>query len=320
MMQQSGNSRSGIWPDLPYEAWRDTCMTLHLWMQIVGKIRLAQTPWINHSWHATSYLTARGLTTSPIPYEDRCFQIDFDFIDHALVIQASDGATRRLALVAQPVAEFHSSVLAALANLGLHIQIHGAPNEIPDAIPFAQDLTHGAYDAEYAQRFWRVLVQVDRVFKRFRTGYLGKASPVHFFWGSFDLAVTRFSGRRAPQHPGGVPHLPDAVTREAYSHEVSSAGFWPGGGGIDYPAFYSYAYPMPAGYALAPVRPQAAFFHDALGEFILPYEAVRTADTPEGMLMTFLQSSYEAAAETGHWDRAALECPIGLPGKPRAEV
>jgi hypothetical protein len=314
MTQQPRTSPSEVWPALPFDAWQDTCKTLHLWTQIVGKIRLAQTPWINHSWHATFYLTARGMTTSPIPYDGRAFEVDFDFIDHALLVRASDGAERRLPLSAQPVADFYAAVLVALAELDLQVRIHGVPNEIPDATPFQQDRMHSAYDPEYAQRFWRVLLQVDRVFKQFRTGFLGKVSPVHFFWGSFDLAVTRFSGRPAPQHPGGVPSLPDPVTREAYSHEVSSAGFWPGGGAVDYPAFYSYAYPTPAGFDSAPVQPEAAFYHKEMGEFILPYDVVRTAEAPDEVLVGFLQSTYRAAAELGRWDRAALECLLGQPG------
>ncbi len=308
------NSPSETWPALPFDAWRDTCVTLHLWTQIVGKVRLALTPWVNHSWHATLYVTARGLTTSPIPYGGRVFEIDFDFIDHALLIRASDGAGRRLPLTTRSVADFYTAVMAALAELDLKVQIHGAPNEIPDGIPFEEDRAHKAYDPEYAQRFWRVLLQVDRIFKQFRTGYIGKASPVHLFWGSFDLAVTRFTGRRAPRHPGGVPALPDPITREAYSHEVSSAGFWPGGGAIDYPAFYSYAYPTPEGFASSAVKPQDAFYHKEMGEFILPYDAVRKAESPDAVLLEFLQSTYEAAAETGGWDRASLECSWGKPG------
>ena len=317
MSQPPPGPRSEQWPALPYPAWKETCTTLHLWTQIVGKIRLALTPWGNHSWHVTLYVTPRGLTTSPIPYEGRAFQIDFDFIDHALLIWTSDGDQERLPLAAQPVADFHDELMAALAGLGIRVKIHGSPNETADPIPFREDRDHAAYDPDYAQRFWRVLVQADRVFKQFRTGFVGKVSPVHFFWGSLDLAVTRFSGRTAPLHPGGVPHLPDAVTREAYSHEVSSAGFWPGGGANDYPAFYSYAYPVPAGFAAAPVRPEAAFFHQALGEFILPYDAVRGAATPDEMLLEFLQSTYEAAANAAGWDRAALECPLGRPKVPR---
>ncbi len=306
-MRPSTNAQAEPWPALPYEAWKDTCTTLQLWTQIVGKIRLAKTPWINHSWHVTLYVTSRGLTTSPIPYDGRAFQIDFDFIDHALLIQTSDGATRRLALEARSVAEFHDALMAALAELDIRVRIHGRPNEVADPIPFREDRVHAAYDADYAQRFWRVLLQADRVFKQFRTRFLGKVSPVHFFWGSFDHAVTRFSGRTAPPHPGGIPNLPDAVTREAYSHEVSSAGFWPGGGAVDYPVFYSYAYPTPEGFAAAPVRPEAAFFHEQLGEFILPYDAVRTAPAPDAMLLEFLQTTYEAAADGANWDRAALE-------------
>ena len=306
-MRPSTNAQAEPWPALPYEAWKDTCTTLQLWTQIVGKIRLTKTPWTNHSWHVALYVTPRGLTTSPIPYDGRAFQIDFDFIDHVLLIQTSDGATRRLALEARSVAEFHDALMAALAALDIRVRIHGRPNEVADPIPFRDDRAHAAYDANYAQRFWRVLLQADRVFKQFRTRFLGKVSPVHFFWGSFDHAVTRFSGRTAPPHPGGIPNLPDAVTREAYSHEVSSAGFWPGGGGVDYPAFYSYAYPTPTGFAAAPVRPEAAFFHERLGEFILPYDAVRTAPAPDAMLLEFLQTTYEAAADGANWDRAALE-------------
>jgi Family of unknown function (DUF5996) len=313
-------SQTALWPDLPYEDWKDSCATLHLWTQIVGKIRLARTPWVNHSWHVTLYVTPRGLTTSPIPYDGRAFQIDFDFIDHALLIQTSAGGARRLALEARSVADFHEALMAALAELDLHVRIHGSPNEVPEPIPFREDRAHAAYDPDYAERFWRVLLQADRVFKLFRARFLGKVSPVHFFWGSFDHAVTRFSGRRAPAHPGGIPNLPDWITREAYSHEVSSAGFWPGGGAIDYPAFYSYAYPTPEGFAAAPVRPAAAFYHDQLGEFILPYDAVRSAGSPDATLLEFLETTYEAAADAANWDRAGLEYgpegprPGGNPG------
>ena len=306
------------WPELPYAAWRDTCTTLHLWTQIVGKIRLAQAPWLNHSWHATFYPTARGLTTSPIPYGNRIFQADFDFVEHALLFRVHDGAERLLPLKSQSVAEFHDRVLGVLDDLDLDIRFDGAPNEIPEAIPFREDTAHRAYDADYAHRFWQVLLQAHRVLEQFRTGFLGKCSPVHFFWGSFDLAVTRFSGRTAPPHPDGVPHLPDEVTREAYSHEVSSAGFWPGGGPTDYAAFYSYAYPAPKGFSERPVEPAEAFFHAEAGEFILPYDAVREAPHPDRTLLAFLQTTFDAAAETGHWDRQALECPAGVPGEPRA--
>jgi hypothetical protein len=302
------------WPELPTAAWRETYATLHLWTQIVGKIRLARSPWLNHSWHVALYVTVHGLTTSPIPDGARTFQIDFDFIDHTLRISTSDGATRRLALTGQSVARFYAAVMAALAELGIHIAIDDMPNELPDPIRFSEDDRHASYDPEAVQRFQQILVSADRVFKQFRTGFLGKASPIHFFWGSFDLTVTRFSGRRAPRHPGGVPHLSDAVACEAYSHEESSAGFWPGSGAIDYPAFYSYAYPEPAGFRATQVRPDAAFFSEALGEFILPYDAVRTAAQPEQALLEFLQSTYDAAANAAKWDRDALECTPGRPG------
>ena len=298
-------------PELPYAAWKDTCQTLHLWTQIVGKIRLARTPWLNHSWHVTLYVTARGLTTSPIPDGARTFQIDFDFVDHVLWLRTSDGHFRQVVLKPMTVAEFYADVLHALAGLGIAVRINGKPSEIPDAVPFAEDRVHASYDRDHANRFWRILAASNEVFTQFRTGFLGKASPVHFFWGSFDLAVTRFSGRSAPRHPGGVPNLPDTVAQEAYSHEVSSAGFWPGGGAIDYPAYYSYAYPAPDGFAAARVGPAQAFFSKELGEFILPYDAVRTAAEPRAALLDFLQSTYDAAAGLGQWDRKALECTIG---------
>jgi hypothetical protein len=304
------------WPELPLAAWRETYATLHLWTQIIGKIRFVRSPWLNHSWHVALYVTTRGLTTSPIPDGTRTFQIDFDFIDHVLRIAVSDGAQRQFALTGQSesVASFYTATMAALAELGIHVEIDQMPNELPEPIKFSEDRTHASYDPDAARRLFQILVNADRVFKQFRTGFLGKASPVHFFWGSFDLAVTRFSGRRAPRHPGGVPNLPDAVACEAYSHEECSAGFWPGSGAIDYPAFYSYAYPEPAGYRTVKVRPDAAFFSEALGEFILPYDAVRTSDDPDKALLAFLQSTYEAAADTAKWDRDALECPLGQPG------
>jgi hypothetical protein len=302
------------WPELPLPAWRETYATLHLWTQIAGKVRLTRTPWLNHSWHVVLYLTARGLTTSPIPNGTGTFQIDFDLIDHALLISTSDGAQRQFALAGHSVASFYAAVMAGLAELGVDIAIDDMPSELPEPIRFSADLAHASYDPDAVRRFFQILVNADRVFKQFRTGFLGKASPVHFFWGSFDLAVTRFSGRRAPRHPGGVPHLPDEVACEAYSHEESSAGFWPGSGAIDYPAFYSYAYPEPAGFRATPVRPDAAFFSEALGEFILPYDAVRTAADPDRALLEFLQTTYEAAANAAKWDRDALEC---APGQPR---
>ena len=295
------------WPELPYAAWADTCTTLHLWTQVVGKVRLAKSPWVNHSWHVTLYVTPRGLTTSPIPDGERQFQIEFDFIEHRLLVSVSDGRTRTLPLVPMSVADFYGRLMGLLAGLGVSVRIHELPNELADPIPFSQDQVHASYDAEYANRFWRVLLQADRVLKAFRARFTGKCSPVHFFWGSNDLAVTRFSGRPAPMHPGGVPHLPDPVTREAYSQEVSSAGFWPGGGPIDHAAFYAYAYPVPKGFADYPVRPAEAYFHETLGEFLLPYDAVRTSANPDATLLTFLQSTYEAAADSAGWDRARLE-------------
>ncbi|MGO8920367.1 MAG: DUF5996 family protein [Stellaceae bacterium] len=295
------------WPSLPLAQWQDTCATLHLWMQVVGKIRLAQAPLVNHWWQVPLYVTARGLTTSPMPYGTRSFQIDFDFIDHRLVIAASDGRTESFALAPRSVADFYREVMARLAALGLAVQIWTMPVEIPDAIPFEQDHAHAAYDAEYASRFWRILVQCERVFTRFRARFLGKVSPVHFFWGSFDLAVTRFSGRTAPDFVGAAPNVGNWVMREAYSHEVSSCGFWPGGGAVTAPTFYSYAYPPPPGFAAASVRPKGAVWQAELGEFILPYDVVRHDAAGDERLLEFLESTYAAAADLGQWDRAALE-------------
>jgi hypothetical protein len=307
------------WPVLPYAEWQDTRDTLHLWTQVIGKVKLARTPWLNHSWHVALYVTARGLSTGPIPDGARLFQIDFDFVDHVLWLRVSDGHYRQVMLRPISVAEFYVEVMAALKQLGIDVEISTMPCEMPDAIRFDRDTTHNAYDAEAARRFWRVLISAYRVLSLFRSGFLGKASPVHFFWGSFDLAVTRFSGRRAPLHPGGVPNLDDTVVREAYSHEVSSAGFWPGGGGpVDYAAFYSYAYPAPDGFAAARVTPSDAFWSKELGEFILPYDTVRTARDGDAVLMEFLQSTYAAAADLAKWDRGALECGLGKPGKARA--
>ena len=309
----SSNSRTA-WPELPTEEWRETCATLHLWTQIVGKIRLTKSPWLNHSWHVALYVTPRGLTTSPVPDGTRTFQIDFDFIDHRLRISTSDGVHRQFALPGHSVASFYGAIMEALAELGIAVAIDEMPNELPDPVRFSQDTAHASYDPDAVGRLLQILVNSDRVFKQFRTGFLGKASPVHFFWGSFDLAVTRFSGRRAPRHPGGVPNLPDAVAHEAYSHEVSSAGFWPGSGAIDYPAFYSYAYPEPSGFRTAKVRPDAAFFSEAMSEFVLPYDAVRKSGDPDKTLLDFLDSTYEAAANAAKWDREALECDPGQPG------
>jgi hypothetical protein len=307
-------SKRKPWPELPYLEWRDTLETLHLWTQVVGKVRLALTPWLNHSWHVPLYVSARGLATSPIYYEDRAFEIVFDFNRHVLEIVTSEGWESQLPLKPRSVAAFFEIVMAELGRAGINVEIDEHPTEIPDAIPFSRDTVHVAYDRDFVHRFWQALLQADRVLKRFRTGFIGKCSPVHFFWGSFDLAVTRFSGRRAPMHPGGVPGLSDAVVREAYSHEVSSAGFWPGGGGIEYPTFYSYTYPEPKGFRTSAVEPGSAFFSPDLREFLVPYDAVRSASDPDAALLAFLQSTYEAAASNGNWDRAALERPLGLPG------
>lgn len=296
---------SEFWPELPLDDWQDTYTTLHMWTQIVGKIRMVQTPWINHSWHVALYLSGRGLTTGPIPYGGRIFQIDFDFIDHQLRLATSTGTARTIALRPRSVADFYQAVMATLDDLDLAVSINRMPNEVVDPIPFDQDHSHASYDGEAARRFWQVLLQCDRIFREFRSHFCGKVSPVHFFWGSFDLAVTRFSGRAAPEHPGGVPNLPDAVAKEAYNQEVSSAGFWPGAG-LGYPAFYSYAYPAPEGFAQAPVQPEAAFFHQELGEFILPYAAVQQASDPDQTLLSFLQSTYAAAADLAGWDQASL--------------
>ena len=304
-------TREQAWPALPLEAWADTCATIHMWAQIVGKIRLRESPPVNHGWHSTMYVTSRGLTTSPIPHGLRTFQLDFDFIDHALVVEDSDGWTARLALEPQTTAAFYGRLMDTLHSHGIDVHIHGKPNEVIEAIPFDRDEVHRAYDAEYVNRFWRALVQSDRVFKQFRSRFIGKCSPVHLFWGGLDLAVTRFSGRRAPEHPGGIPNLPDSVTREAYSHEVSSGGFWAGnsGGPVAYPAYYAYAYPEPDGFSRARVGPDQAFYSPDLREFVMPYDAVRSSTDPDGALLEFLQTTYDAAADLARWDRAALEQP-----------
>jgi hypothetical protein len=295
------------WPDIPLDAWSETCATLHMWTQIVGKVRLAQSPWLNHSWSATLYVTPRGLTTSAVPHGTRVFEIAFDLIAHRLIVHTSDGGVGGFALEPQPVATFYARLMGELNRLHVPVAIHMTPNEVADPIPFDQDEAHAAYDGAAANRFWRALVQVDRVMKRFRAGFIGKSSPVHYFWGAPDLAVTRFSGRTAPLHPGGVPNLPDWVTREAYSHEVCSCGFWAGGGAIEYPAFYAYAYPEPAGFSEARVRPADAFYSPELREFILAYDVVRRSADPDGTLLDFLQSTYDAAADLGNWDRGSLE-------------
>lgn len=306
-----------IWPNIPYSKWQATGSSLHMWCQIIGKFRLAQTPWINHSWQATFYVNGTGLTTSLIPGPKADYEITLDFITHELRIQSTDGQSKTMKLKSMSVAKFDDQFRSLLASLGAPTDFHHAPNEVPDPVPFAEQKNKGDYNPDAAAKFWRALVAIDTVFKKFRTGFLGKVSPVHLFWGSFDLAVTRFSGRPAPLHPGGIPALPDPITREAYSHEVSSAGFWPGGGGIDAPTFYAYAYPAPDGFKNASILPADASFNEQLGEFVLPYEAVRTSANPEETLLQFLQSTYLAAANLGGWNRDELETDIGLPRVPR---
>jgi hypothetical protein len=299
------------WPDLTLSEWEDTRDTLHLWTQIVGKVRLDLEPMRNHWWQVALYVTARGLTTLLMPTADgRGMEIEFDFIDHVLRLQTTDGAEQTVALAPRSVADFYRATMAALTELGVSVSVFPRPTEIAEAIPFPADVAHSAYDPDAAQRFWRALVQADRVMSTFRDRFLGKASPVHFFWGAPDLAVTRFSGRTAPLHPGGVPNCPDRVQQLAYSHELHSCGFWPGGGGEG--SFYAYAYPQPEGFAEWPIRPGAAHYDTAAGEFILPYADVRAAADPDDMLLTFFQSSYEAAADLAHWDRAALEVDSSL--------
>jgi hypothetical protein len=308
-MSRSENAGSQLiaWPELPLRVWQDTYTTIHMWAQIVGKIRLMQSPHLNHWWQVALYLTARGLTTSPMPYGLRTFEIDFDFVDHKLVLRTNDGSVRDFALAGCSVADFYQELMEALRSVGMDIKIWTTPVEVAERIPFEEDRVHAAYDSDYARRCWRILAQTDRVLKQFRSRFIGKCSPVHMFWGAFDMAVTRFSGRRAPEHPGGVPALADWIVREAYSHEVSSCGFWPGGGAVQEPAFYAYAYPEPNGFKQAAVEPQQAFYSTDLHEFILPYDVVRTSEDPDEVLLSFLQSTYEAAANLGNWNRADLE-------------
>ena len=297
---------TNLWPELPLAEWKETYATLHMWTQIVGKIRLALTPLVNHWWNSTLYVTPRGLTTSSMFYKDRLFQINFDFIAHLLLIETNDGSTKTIALRPRSVAEFYQEMMAALESLGMPVTIWTTPVEVPDRTPFEQDQKHAAYDPEYAQRFWRILAHASRVFTEFRSRFTGKVSPVHFFWGAFDLAVTRFSGRPAPSHPG-VPNCPRFVIVEAYSHEVNSCGFWPGGGPINEPVFYAYAYPEPLGFKDYPIQPAEAFYHTGMSEFLLPYDVVRTAKSPDEVLLSFLQTTYEAAATRAKWDRHTLE-------------
>jgi Family of unknown function (DUF5996) len=315
-MMPATHDADPVWPDLSYAGWSDTLATLQLWTQIVGKIRLTLAPWLNHSWQTPLYVTARGLGTSPIPIGVEIFEIEFDFIGHRLNVRTSRGAERFLPLKAQSVADFYHATLDLLNGVGVAVAIKETPNEVPNPIRFSEDRTHDVYDAAAAHRFWRALVQADRIFKLFRSGFIGKASPVHFFWGSFDLAVTRFSGRPAPPHPGGVPGLPDDVAREAYSHEVSSAGFWPGSQAFPRAAFYSYAYPEPAGFRDRKIT-QGGSFDATLGEFILPYDTLVQSRDPDALLLDFLSTTYAAAADAAGWDRNALECPLGVPGRVR---
>lgn len=310
MNKTSPDANYENWPALPLAEWQDTYATLHRWLQIVGKLRLAQAPMLNHWWQVPLYVTTRGLTTSPMPYGNVSFEVSFDFIDHQLRVQTSEGALRALALAPRSVADFYQELMAVLRALGLDVKIWTMPVEVLDPIPFEQDQKHQSYVPEQAQRAWRVLKQADRVLQQFRCGFLGKCSPVHFFWGSFDLAVTRFSGRPAPPHPGGIPNLADWVTRLAYSHEVSSCGFWPGGGPIQEPVFYAYAYPEPQGFKSYPIGPRAAFYSNDLREFLLPYEVVRRAPNPDSLILEFAQTTYAAAADPGSWDRSALEYPV----------
>ena len=295
-------TNTSAWPKLDYAKWSDSLATLHMWTQIVGKTRMVQSPWLNHSWHVTLYVTPRGLTTGNIPHGDRYFSIEFDFVEHALFIRECNGETRTIKLAPKDTADFYHEVMDALEQLGVPVSINTKPNEVPDPIPFPEDRTHKAYDPDAVYDFWRALYLIDRVFSRFRADFAGKASPSHFFWGSFDLAVTRFSGREAPDHPGGLPNMPLWVAQEAYSHEVSSAGFWPGGDSFPEPIFYSYAYPSPEGFDQAVVLPEAAQWSKDLGEFVLRYEDVRLADDPEATLLSFLESTFDAAAALGDWD------------------
>ena len=304
-------TESQLWPALPLKEWSHTCATLHMWTQIVGKIRLAMSPRSNHWWEVPLYVSARGLTTSPIPYPAGIFEIEFDLIDHKLVIETGSGQVRSLRLAPRSVADFYASLMEALGSIGIHPQIWTMPVEVPDPVRFEQDTAHASYDPEYANRFFRVLASADTVLKEFRARFIGKASPVHFFWGSFDMAATRFSGRRAPERLGA-----DTITQEAYSHECTSAGFWPGGGAITDAAFYAYAAPEPPGFSRAAVRPTAAFYSPQLSEFILMYEDVRKAPSPASALLNFLESTYDAGATLGHWDRQALEKPSSLAAGP----
>lgn len=309
--------KANLWPALAYGDWRDTAATLQLWTQIVGKVRLVLSPWLNHGWQVPLYVNAHGLGTSPIHAGRGMLEIDFDVVDHRLIVRTSEGPDRGFALEPMSVAAFYRRFMRELSAAGIDVTINPVPNEVPAPIPFTEDEVHASYDATAVHRFWRALMQANRVFALFRTSFLGKSSPVHFFWGSFDLAVTRFSGRPAPMHPGGVPGLPDDITREAYSHEVSSAGFWPGSDAYPRAAFYSYAYPSPKGFAQASIEPTGAVWSEEMGEWLLPYDDVRSAADPDAALLRFLETTYRAAADLAHWDRN-LDCGIGVPNRPRA--
>jgi hypothetical protein len=315
-VKQVSDVRNRFWPALDYPAWRDTALTFQLWTQIVGKVRVALSPWLNHGWQVPLYVNARGLGTSPIHAGARIFEIDFDLVDHRFVLRTPETGERGFALEPMSVAAFYRRCMAQLEAAGIGVAINLLPNEVADPIRFTDDELHASYDAGAVNAFWRALVQADRVLRLFRTAFVGKSSPVHFFWGSFDLALTRFSGRAAPLHPGGVPGLPDAITREAYSHEVSSAGFWAGNAAFPQAAFYSYAYPTPQGFAQASVQPAGAFWSADFGEWLLPYDAVRTAEDPDATLLRFLETTYRTAADLAGWDRA-LECELGVPGQAR---
>lgn len=301
-MPLSDLDRADNWPSLPFQQWKDTCATLHMWTQIVGKVRMELTPLVNHWWNVPLYVSARGLTTSPIPYGSRPFELWFDFIDQQLMLEVSDGTRRMLPLIPRSVADFYREVLGMLDSAGIDVKIWPMPVEVPNPIRFDEDHVHASYDPDAAHTFWKILLPVESVFREFRSRFLGKCSPVHFFWGSFDLAVTRFSGRPAPPRPDA-----DSITREAYSHEVSSVGFWPGSGNIEGPAFYSYAAPEPSGFREWPVRPAAAGYDSNLGEFLLMYEDVRRSPSPSATLLDFCQTTYEGAATLGKWDRSAME-------------
>ncbi len=307
---QTDISSFSQWPSLAYHNWKDTYATVHLWTQIVGKIRLRTMPWLNHSWHVTLYISPYGLSTGSMPYSQGIFQLDFDFIRHRLKISTSNDREETILLQPRTVADFYEELFRKLRELGIDVTIFSMPSELDNAIPFEEDNIHQAYDARQMEQFWQALVRIHNVFTRFRARFTGKCSPVHFFWGAFDLAVTRFSGRDAPRHEGKAPNMPARVMQEAYSHEVSSCGFWPGNDAYPHASFYAYCYPAPEAFATQPVQPEATFFSPEMGEFLLSYDAVQQSAHPEETLMAFLQSTYEAAAHTAHWDRHSLECDL----------